>query len=66
VARLRGGVKRATLKADDEDDDADENADVDTGPGALSALAGVFKNMPPATRAYVLLLMVITAVDVSV
>ncbi|CAM9114667.1 unnamed protein product [Ectocarpus fasciculatus] len=66
VARLRGGVKRATVKADDEDDDADENDDVDTGPGALSALTGLFKNMPPATRVYVLLLMVITAVDVSV
>lgn len=45
MARLRGGVKRATVKADDEDDDADENDDVDTGPGALSALTGVFKNV---------------------
>ncbi|CAM9315566.1 unnamed protein product [Scytosiphon promiscuus] len=67
VVRLRGGVKRASaVKADEEDEDADDTDLEESGTGALSALAGIFKNMPPATRVYVLLLMLITAVDVSV
>lgn len=44
VARLRGGVKRATVKADDEDDDTEEDEE-DASPGPVSALTGVFKNV---------------------
>lgn len=46
VARLRGGVKRATVKADEEDDgdDAEEDEE-DAGRGPVSALTGVFKNV---------------------
>eukprot|EP00903_Cladosiphon_okamuranus_P014176 g13173.t1 len=64
VARLRGGVKRATVKADDEGDDTEE-AEEDGLAGPVSALTGVFKNMPPMTRASVILIMIITAVDVT-
>ncbi|CAM9757861.1 unnamed protein product [Pylaiella littoralis] len=65
VARLRGGVKRAAVKADDEDDE-DEDDEADGGPKVSSFVTGTFKNMPPATRIYILMLIGITAVDVSV
>lgn len=66
VMRLRGGVKRAAVKTEDDEDDAEDDGEVAEGSGAVSALTGVFANMPPATRVYVLLLLLITAVDVSV
>lgn len=45
LMRLRGGVKRATVSSDDADDDAEEGADEEAGPGAVSALTGVFTNV---------------------
>lgn len=44
MARLRGGVKRATVKADEEDDDTEEDEE-DSSSGPMSALTGVFKNV---------------------
>lgn len=44
VTRLRGGVKRATVKAEDEDDDAEDD-EQEASPGPMSALTGVFKNV---------------------
>lgn len=48
VARLRGGVKRAAVKAEDSEDDMDEDDEISTGSGPLSALTGVFANVRDA------------------
>ena len=45
VMRLRGGVKRATVKTEEDEDDLDEDSDVAEGSGAISALTGVFANV---------------------
>lgn len=49
VARLRGGVKRAAVKADDEDDE-DEDDEVDSGSRVSSFVTGTFKNVSPVAR----------------
>ena len=52
VARLRGGIKRATVKTDEEDDDVDEDEE-DGGAGIVSALKGNIKDVgPPQTLQY--------------
>lgn len=47
VARLRGGVKRATLSGTDGDDDDEEEEDdeLDGGAGVLSTVTGIFSNV---------------------
>lgn len=47
MARLRGGVKRATVKTaeeEEEEDDTDEDED-DASAGPISTLKGVFTNV---------------------
>lgn len=43
--RLRGGVKRAAVKTEDDEDDAEDDGEVAEGSGAVSALTGVFANV---------------------
>lgn len=49
VMRLRGGVKRAAVKAEEDEDDAEEDGEVAEGSGVVSALTGVFANVRKAT-----------------
>lgn len=49
VARLRGGVKRAAVKADDEDDE-DEDDEADGGSKISSFVTGTFKNVSSVAR----------------
>ncbi|CAM9298843.1 unnamed protein product, partial [Ascophyllum nodosum] len=65
LVQLRGGVKRAAVKTEEDDEDLSMEDEANVGSGAMSALKGVFTNMPPATRVYVLLLLLITAIDVT-
>ena len=45
VMGLRGGVKRAAVKAEEDEDDAEDDGEVAGGSGAVSALTGVFANV---------------------
>ena len=42
---MRGGVKRAAVKAEEDEDDAEDDGEVAGGSGAVSALTGVFANV---------------------
>lgn len=43
--RLRGGVKRAAVKTEEDEDDAEDDGEVAEGSGVVSALTGVFANV---------------------